>query len=107
MSHRNIQLKLNHVHNVFYNNCPDYLSQDFKRLSDVHSYFTRSSSHNFFVPSVNGLSSKSFYYTGILSWNSLPQEIKCIENKGSFKKHLKKFLNNEMFRLESDVFYYY
>ena len=44
------QLKLNHVHKLFYDLCPTYLKEHFVPLKDVHQYCTRSSHYNFLVP---------------------------------------------------------
>ena len=44
------QLRLNHVHKLFYDLCPTYLKEHFVPLKDVHQYCTRSSHYNFLVP---------------------------------------------------------
>ena len=44
------QLKLNHVHKIFYNLCPSYLQENFVPLRDVHHHNTRSSCYSFLVP---------------------------------------------------------
>ena len=105
--HRVLQLKLTKVHSIFYNNCPVYLKDNFVRVSNVHSYNTRNSSYNFHVPRVNGVSSQSFYHTSIIAWNSLPNSLKSINQVDIFKRELKKYFCNEMYRKEAEVFYYY
>ena len=87
------QLRLNHVFNVFHSSGPIYLQQFFTRISDSHSHRTRSSSYNFHVPRVSGLASHSFYYQSTLDWNSLPNTIKSIDDKNSFKSKIKSHLS--------------
>ena len=101
------QLKLTHVHNIFNDKCPSYMHDNFRKLSNVHTYRTRGSSYNFFCTKYKGMSKQTFYYTSILLWNSLPNSLKCIESKESFKCELKKDYTSEMLRKEAGVFYYY
>lgn len=89
-------LQLSHVFKIFHNSCPDYLANHFNTVSSVHQYSTRSSVYNFHVPKVNGFSSKTFYFTGISFWNSLPNYIKEINSKNHFKMELKLFLANQI-----------
>ena len=107
VQHRANQLKLNHIHAIYNNTCPEYLLNNFSKISDFHRYNTRSSSHNFHMPQANSIIKKTFYYTGIKLWNSLPNSIKSVPAKSAFKKEVKQFLNSEMFRREADVFFYY
>ena len=44
------QLRLNHVHKIFYNLCPSYLQENFVPLRDVQHHNTRSSGYKFLVP---------------------------------------------------------
>jgi hypothetical protein len=87
------QLRLNHVFNVCHSMNPTYLQQFFTKTSNTHSHRTRSSSHNFHVPRVTGLASKSFFYQGTLDWNSLPVNIQSIMTKNSFKFQVKAHLS--------------
>ena len=54
------QLRLSHVHKIFNETGPSYLSEQFIKVSDVHHHFTRGSIENFIVPSVNGVAAKTF-----------------------------------------------
>jgi hypothetical protein len=87
------QLRLRHVHNVFQSTGPSYLHQLFTRTSAVHSYGTRSNSLNVYVPRVKGQTFKSFFYQSILDWNSLPSDIKLIQDKETFKRAVKSHLS--------------
>ena len=40
------QLRLNHVYNIFHELAPQYLNQNFLRVSECHSYSTRGSAYN-------------------------------------------------------------
>ena len=64
------QLRLSHVHKIFNETGPSYLSEQFIKVSDVHHHFTRGSIENFIVPSVNGVAATTFYYSGIKDWNT-------------------------------------
>ena len=89
------QLRLNHVFKVYNSLGPSYLDQSFTKTSDSHTHGTRSSSSlNFFVPRVSGCGSNTFFYQGILDWNSLPVNIKSIGDKYVFKTHVKKHLSS-------------
>ncbi len=59
------QLMLNHVHKIYNQTCPSYLSEHFVRVTDIHNHRTRSSSYNFHVPRVCGVSSSTFF----LQWD--------------------------------------
>lgn len=88
------QLSLNHVHNFFYDKCPVYMKENFIKKSDVHSYCTRKSKCNFYVPVIKSATASTFYYNGVLTWNALPESIQCINSHFKFKKEVKKhFLN--------------
>ena len=91
------QLRLNHhVFNIFYVTCPDYIKENFYRLSNLHLYDTRGSNFNFQVPRIKTHSSGSFYYNVIANWNSLPDDIKSITLKSVFKRSVKTHLLNHM-----------
>jgi len=89
------QLRLGHIHRVYYNRCPSYLRNNFERREDKMQYYTRSSSFNFDVPNVNNVSKHTFYYHGIVDWNSLPEEIKNVKNAHKYKLLVKKYLLNK------------
>ena len=58
-------------------NClnPDYLSEGFDHVSNIHKVNTRSSAHNYFVQHVRGIASDTFSNKGIKDWNGLPEQI--------------------------------
>ncbi len=100
------QLKLGHVHNISQGKCPPYLRTGFTYISEHHLHGTRDSLHNFVVPRVNGPGSKTFFYTAIKDWNMLPNQIKSIKNKPSFKKQVKKHLSMQANSVESNIYLY-
>jgi hypothetical protein len=101
------QLRLNHVHNIFNNNCPSYLHNNFSLVSKTHSYSCRHSVDSFHVPLVDSFTSTSFYYQAICDWNSLPNNIKLLKNRHSFKKAVKSELIESMKSAEQADFIFY
>ena len=69
------QLRLSHVHKIFNGSGPSYLSEQFIKVFDVLHHYTRGSTENLIVPSVNGVAATTFYYSGIKDWNSLPSDV--------------------------------
>ena len=86
------QLRLNHMFNIFHSLGPSYLKQFFTKISDTHSYATRSSSWNFSIPRIGSYTKNSFFYQATHDWNKLPSCIKSIDDKYSFKVAMKKHL---------------
>ena len=85
------QLRLNHVHKIFYDLRPTYQKENVVPLKDVHQFCTRYSRYNFLVPHCQNLDKSTFTYAGIADWNSLPECLKDIEKPQRFKVALKKF----------------
>ena len=93
VSERVTQNKLTHIHKIWSNTCPIYLKEHFNRIIDTElRNCTRSSRNNFFLPRVQKQAVNTFFYSGIKDWNSLPANIKQIENVDTFKDHVKKNL---------------
>ncbi len=101
------QLSLNIVHSIYYDKCPSYMHANFKKLSTVHNHNTRDSTYNFCVPCVNSITKTTFYYNGIRHWNLLPDRIKAIKGKNSFKIEVKKYFREWAIARENDLFVYY
>ena len=75
------QLRLNLVHKIFHNKIiPAYLTENFRKISDLHYHSTRHSEHNFYIPSVVNQQSQTFYYNAIKDWNALPSSLKGVNN---------------------------
>ena len=100
------QLRLSHVHKIYNGTGPSYLSERFIKVSDVHHHFTRGSTENFIVPSVNFVAATTFYYSGIKDWNSLPSDVeqKCTFN--GFKSAARQYLRSQLQLMESDTYVY-
>ena len=94
------QLVLHHVHKIYHANADHYLTEEFRRVSNVHGYNTRHSQFNFVLPKRNSQIENSFYFNGILFWNSLPISVKSVQNFLLFKSVLKQHLKSES---ESDL----
>ena len=71
-------------------------------VSDFHHHFTRGSTVNFIVPSVNGVAATAFYYSGIKDWNSLPSDVKQKRTFNSFKSAARLYLRSQLQPMESD-----
>ena len=65
---------------------------------------TRQSEFNYFIPRVQGIATHSFFYTSIKEWNSLPNNIKCLESKPRFKKAVMKHLREQERNVERNDF---
>ena len=77
---------------IFNELSPQHLNQKFLRVSECHSYSTRGSAYNFKIPPLKGCDSQTFYYNAILDWNNLPDYIKSIENRTTYKTAVKRHL---------------
>ena len=86
------QLKLNQVHNILNGTAPVYLNTAFKLTTSQHNINTRSSTMSLQIPQVKSFGKNTFNYTGILAWNELPTEIKCLTRTFLCKKGVKLFL---------------
>ena len=51
---------------------------------------------SFELPQVKTQGKLSFVFSGIRSWNSLPDSLKSIDSRDSFKRECKKFYKAEM-----------
>ena len=75
-------------------------------LNGMNNYNTRSSRYNFLVLHCRGVDNSTFYYRGIIDWNSIPEWLKEVENPHRFKIALKKFLIEQHHENELDDFFY-
>ena len=82
--------KLCHLFKVKEGLAPTYLSRDFLRTRDVHSYSTRGSELNFNADS-DKFPPNTFHYTAIRDWNGLPDYLKRLRNINIFKRKLKRY----------------
>ena len=98
------QLCLTHMHKVYNDNCPSYLSQFFTRTSQIHTHNTRNNQRNFFLPQVKSVQSASFYNVGAKQWNSLPLDIKTTVHLATFKQKVKKYLLQKSITDELSLF---
>jgi hypothetical protein len=98
------QLILGHVYNVFNNQAPSYLCENF--TTNSHRYNTRRAEHNFFLYRHHGMSINNFCYQGAKLWNSLPHDIKRSERKETFKTKLKRHLRAQTRAEEANEYIY-
>ena len=84
------------------------MSEDFERISDTElRNCTRASTNNFFIPRVKGNCTNTFFYSGIKAWNSLPTEIKQIQNEGTFKDKVRRNITLEARTVEACPFLFF
>ena len=101
------QLKMNHMFNIIQGISPAYLREDIL-LSDNSNHQTRSvTSPSCQIPRVNSSGLKSFFFTAIKCWNSLPSCVRNIDLKQPFKSMLKKTIWDQMFLENQQSFIYY
>ena len=82
VSDRVSQLRLNHVFKIKNGSSPQYLSQHFTSLNQVHGRNTRSNTYsNFYVQQVKSVNKMSFHYSAVRDWNCLPLSIKETKKK--------------------------
>ena len=68
---------------------------------------SRSRNRACFVPRVNSFAIKSFSYTGVKLWNSLPYTTQIITKKQAFKSEVKKVLWLKFIQTNKDIFLFY
>ena len=84
--------RMAHLFRICHKLAPTYLLHNFKLVSAAHSYNTRGSANNFHLSRDLSLFPSGFAYQAIKQWNSLPEDIKSIDQFKVFKKKLKQFL---------------
>ena len=81
------------------------MNTNFKILNEnTNRSSTRSYQFNFFLPSTGSQGTKTFFYTGINDWNSLPNSIKEIKSEDLFKEKVKAHLMMESKNEEKELF---
>lgn len=83
--------KLKHVFKIRNKMAPEYLMNNFKSVSLAHSYNTRGSAHNFFIPKDTSKCPTSFATTGMKLWNGLPNFLKEVKLENIFRSKLKEY----------------
>ena len=85
--------KIMHVYEVKKAIAPSYICQNFKFVSETHSYGLRQSSLNFSLAGCT-FPPRSFTRSAICLWNSLPIELKETDDHKAFRKRLIDFLKS-------------
>ena len=90
----NLQLSL-FVHDALNGKLPPGTSQFYSLMQ--HSYHTRSKDKgNLLIPKYNTNSGQhSIKYAGAKVWNKLPENIRVLSSRNSFKKQMKHFLEHD------------
>ena len=80
------------LHKCLHNKTPSYLSQKFKRRSEIHNRITRQN-QDLNIPKCRlATEQRSFAYRGTKLWNDLPKDLKCINDPKIFKKRLLNYI---------------
>ena len=90
------QLKLNHMFNIVNGHAPKYLCSNVTMVHTQHSHNTRASIRSCIVLRATNATKNSFFYTGIMAWNSLPTATKLLSSRRIFKTQVKQFLWNKV-----------
>ena len=107
MHDRAKQLMLNHMFNIKNTTAPQYLTQFFTLVANVHRYNTRQSRNSFAIShALSGPTKSSFYHNATLCWNSLPLNITNIQSKVVFKQKVKRYLAEQTKLNESNMYVY-
>lgn len=102
------QNKLNLMYKIVNDQAPAYLTENIVYTKDVHSIYTRHSVNSIAIPSnLGSYGLKTFLYTGIKCWNSLPSKIQKEKVKLTFKSLVKQYLLTKVVTNEKDVFLQY
>ncbi len=98
-------LSLNMMYNIYNNRAPSYLCH-FQSVTNVHSHRTRNSAMSYVIPRVKKHGSETFMFNGAKLWNKLPDSIKSVTSKDSFKTKCKDQLFQQMEKIENCQFIY-
>ena len=102
------QIKLTHMFKIWNKTSPEYLFDNFLKISDTAlRHCTRASANNFFLPRVQGNCCNTFFYSAIKDWNSLPSETKQIQILSTFKERVKENISLEARNTESCSFLFF
>ena len=86
---------LMHVFKIRAGRVPSYLLANFRPIAQCHEFNTRQSAYDFMVSKEIAASPRSFVFTAIKQWNSLPRSLKSVGSLRCFKTRLKQhFFSN-------------
>ena len=103
---RSPQLILHTMYDVFNSTAHIYLCNNL--VCNRTRYITRHSNNSFQIPRTKGIYNKNNFSTfGAQLWNNLPNNIKTIPTKASFKKSIKEYLKQQAHSRENSKFIYY
>ena len=105
VSDRARQLTLNHMFNVHHQIAPSYLCNNFVNLA--RRYNTRGTKSNYVTASAHSIANNNFSIIGCKEWNALPESLKLLPSKETFKVNVKKFLKAQAHLKEANDYVYY
>ena len=71
---------------------PGYLTQNFVPVAEVHTYNTRSSTHDFALKGNVARSHDTFSFIATQEWRALPPKLKGLYSISTFKKKVRDWL---------------
>jgi hypothetical protein len=87
------------VHDALHENCPKNIGNFIKLTAEKDEHALRNKEKNPLSVQIPNLKTKqgkgSFQVNGPVIWNNLPNELKQIERRELFKKHVKSYLLNQ------------
>ena len=98
------QVIASHVFRIYNDLAPKYMNKHFVIRSHEHN--TRRSEHSYSVPQVGPYGFNTFFYSGIVFWNSLPSLIKSLKVLKMFKIKVKEYLFEEYLKQDKSSFVY-
>ena len=97
VSKRVEQLKLNLMYKISRDQAPSYLCDIYSKVSDLHGYRTRLSSNSGLVlPKFKSHGMKTFHFTAVKLWNSIPRNICDTNSYSHFKQNVKQHMYSSM-----------
>ena len=95
------------MYKIVNDQAPAYLTENIVYTKDVHSIYTRHSVNSIAIPSnLGSYGLKTFLYTGIKCWNSLPSKIQKEKVKLTFKSLVKQYLLTKVVTNEKNVCFF-
>ena len=82
---RRFEHKVTMMYKVLNSNAPAYLQEQFNKLKDSVTYNLRNADINVALPKPNSeYLKKSFGYSGVVAWNSLPRNLQNSKTLNEF-----------------------
>lgn len=98
------QITINHMFRIINGVCPSYMMDGIIRVKKIHNHATRSGQMALFKPRMGAHGQKTFIYTAITLWNTLPLAVQSEHRKIEFKKMVKTHFLQKVKQDEESIF---